>query len=156
MPAFDFFGFVDGRAQADGKIVGEMVAADRNGRSVARDAAGKGDEFGGAAADIEQAGAEFAFVLGEAGFGGSERFEHGVVHTNAGAIHGGDDILRGGAGSGDDVHVGFEALADHTDGVADVVLRVEKKFLGQDVQHFAIFGKLTPRAVSMARRTSSR
>ncbi len=144
--ALDFFGFRNRRAQADGEIVGEMIAAHRDGRGVAHHSAGEGDQFGGAAADIEQAGAEFALVLREAGFGGSERLEHRVVHAHAGAIHGGDNILRGGAGGGDDVHVRFEALADHADGVADIVLRVEKKFLRQDVQHFAIFRQAARRA----------
>ena len=50
-------------------------------------------------------------------------------------------ILRGGDGRGDDVNVGFEALADHADGVADAVLRIDEKFMRQHVEHFAIFGK---------------
>ena len=57
-----------------------MIAADGDGRSVAHDSAGKCDHLRGAAADVEQAGAEFAFVLREASFGGSERLENGVVH----------------------------------------------------------------------------
>src|SRR3984957_19717840 len=140
--AFNFFGFVDGGAQADREIVGEVVAADRDGGGVARDAAGKSDEFGGAAADVEQAGAEFAFVLGQARFGGGQRFKHGIVDADAGPIHGGDDILGGGAGGGDDVHVGFEARAHHADGVADIVLSIEKKFLRKDVKNFAVFRQL--------------
>src|SRR5277367_763159 len=142
--AFDFFSFVDGGAQADRQIVSEMIAADRDGGGVARDSAGEGDKFSGAAADVEEASAEFAFILSETGFGGSERLENRVVDADARAIHGGDNILGGGAGGGDDVHVGFEALADHADGVADIILGVEKKFLGKDVEHFAIFGKLHP------------
>ena len=142
MLAFNFFGFVDRSAEADGKVVGEMVAADGDGGGVARDSSGEGDQFGGAAANVEEAGAEFAFVLGQASFGGSERLEDGVVDADAGTIHGGDNILSGGAGGSDDVHVGFEALADHANRVADIVLRVEKKFLGQNVEDFAIFGKL--------------
>ena len=105
----------------------------------------KSDQFGGAAADIEQASAEFALVLREAGFGGSERLENRVVHADAGAIYGGDNILGGGAGGGDDVDVGFEALADHADGVADIILGVKRKFLRKDVEHFAVFGKIARR-----------
>ena len=74
-------------------------------------------------------------------FGGGQRLENRVVDHDAGAIHGGDDILRGGAGRGDDVNVDFEALADHADGVANAVLRVDQKFLRQHVQHFAVFGQ---------------
>src|SRR5271154_4655562 len=132
MQAFYFFRFAAGSAQADGEIVGEMIAAHRNRGGVTDYATREGDHFGGAAADIEQAGAELAFVLREAGFGGSERLENGVVHSHAGAIYGGDNILGGGAGGSDDVDVGLEALADHADRVADVILRVERKFLRQD------------------------
>ena len=72
-----------------------MVAADGDGAGVADDAAAVDDQFGGAAADVEQAAAEVALVLREARFGGGERFEHGVADQNAGAIRGGDEILRG-------------------------------------------------------------
>src|SRR5580658_1819025 len=142
MQALDFFRFSTGRAQTDGEIVGEMIAAHWNCGGVADYAAGEGDHFGGAAADIEQAGAEFAFILREACFGGSERLKHGIVHAHAGAIYGGDDILSSGAGGGDDVDVGLEALADHADRVADIILRVERKFLRKNVQDFAIFRQL--------------
>ena len=37
--------------------------------------------------------------------------------------------------------VGFEALADHADGVANAVLRVDQKFVRENVQDFAVFGK---------------
>ena len=96
---------------------------------------------GGAAADIEEAGAEFALVLSEAGFGGGERLEDCVADDYSGAIYGGDDILSGGGGGGDDVDVRFEALADHADGVADAVLAIEHEFLREDVEDFAIFGE---------------
>ena len=40
------------------------------------------------------------------------------------------------------MYVGFQALADHADGVANIVLGIEKKFLREDVKYFAIFGQL--------------
>ncbi len=67
MAALDFFCFGDRRAEADGKVVSEMVAANGNGASVTDHAAAVDDEFGGAAADIEEAAAEVALVLREAG-----------------------------------------------------------------------------------------
>src|ERR1700733_3071769 len=142
MQPLDFFRFGAGSAQADGEIIGEMIAAYRNCGSVTDDASGECHHFRGAAADIEQASAEFALVLREAGLGGRERLENRVVHAHAGAIYGGDDILRCGAGSGDDMYVRLEALANHTDRVAHIILRVERKFLRQHVQHFAVFRQL--------------
>src|SRR5271168_1525723 len=140
--ALDFFRFAAGSAQADGEIVGEMIAADWDRCGVTNYPAGEGDHFRGAAADVEQASAEFTLVLREAGFGRGERLEDGVVHADAGAIYRGDNILGGGAGSGDDVDVRFQALADHADCVADIILRVQRKFLREDVQDFAVFGQL--------------
>src|SRR5271168_3485691 len=140
--ALDFFRFAAGSAQADGEIVGEMIAADWDRCGVTNYPAGEGDHFRGAAADVEQASAEFTLVLREAGFGRGERLEDGVVHADAGAIYRGDNILGGGAGSGDDVDVRSQALADHADCVADIILRVQRKFLREDVQDFAVFGQL--------------
>ena len=71
--ALDFFRFGNRRAQADGEVVGEVIAADGQGRGVAHHAAGEDDQFGGAAADIQQAAAQFALVLREHGFGRSQR-----------------------------------------------------------------------------------
>src|SRR5271169_1688607 len=39
------------------------------------------------------------------------------------------------------MNVCFEALADHADGVADSILRVHHKFVGEDVKDFAVYGK---------------
>ena len=155
--ALDLLRFGNRSPQTDGKIVGEVIPADRNGRRVAHDAAGIRDQFRGAAADIEQAAAEFALVLREARFGGSEGLEHRIVHAHSGAIHGGDNVLRGCAGSRHDMHVRFEALADHANGVANIVLRIERKFLRKHVRELrGLPAGVTPRAASMARRTSSR
>ena len=69
-------------------------------------------------------------VLREAGFGGSEWLENGVGDQDAGAIRSGDEILCSADGGGDDVNVGLETLANHTDRVADAVLRVDDEFVG--------------------------
>src|SRR5580658_9997494 len=37
--------------------------------------------------------------------------------------------------------VGFKALADHAYGVTNADLRVGRKFMGQNVEDFAVFGK---------------
>src|SRR5262249_4227520 len=139
---FDPLSFGNGCAQANSKIVGEMVAADGNGARVANQSTGIGDQFGGTSADVEQASTEVAFVLRKAGFGGSERLQNRVVDQNTGPIRGGNKILRSDHGRGDHVHVGFETLADHTDGVADAVVGVHDEFVRQDVEDFAIVGKI--------------
>src|SRR5215467_2125612 len=139
--ALDAFSLWNGCAQAHCKIVGEMVATDWNHADMANDPGAVGEHFGCAAADVEQAAAEVALVLGEAGFGGSERLEHRVTDENAGFVRSGDKILRRGDGRSDYVNVGNEALADHADGIANVVLHIHDKFVRKDVKNFAIFGK---------------
>jgi hypothetical protein len=84
--ALDAFGFRDRRAQADSEIVGEMVAADGNRSSVSNYAAAVNDKLGGAAADVEQTGAEIAFVLGEASFRGGKRLDDGVTTNSSTAV----------------------------------------------------------------------
>ena len=39
------------------------------------------------------------------------------------------------------MHVDLKALADHSQRIANIVLRVEQEFLGKHVQHDAILGK---------------
>ena len=39
------------------------------------------------------------------------------------------------------MHVDLEALADHSHRIANIVVRVEKKFLREHVQHHAILGQ---------------
>src|SRR5690242_13610104 len=139
--ALDAFGFRNRRAQAHREIVGEMVAANRHDANVANHARAVGEHFGGAAADVEQAAAKVALVLREAGFGGSERLEHRVTDENARFVRSGDEILRSRDRGSDDVNVGDQALADHPDGIANVVLHVHDEFVREDVEDFAVFGK---------------
>ena len=91
----DLFGFGHRSAQTHREVVRKMVAADRNRGAVPHHSPGVGDQFGGAAAHIEQTAAQFALVLRQASFGGSEWLQHRVVHADSGAVHGSHDILCG-------------------------------------------------------------
>src|SRR5487761_178815 len=130
--------FGDRRAQSDGKIVREMIAADGDRGGMPHDASGKNNQLRGTAANVEQTTTKLAFVLREACFGGSEWLEHRIAYDYAGLVHGIHDVLRGGCGRGNDVHVRFQSLPHHSDGVANVILRVDVKFLRQDVKNLAI------------------
>src|SRR5437879_6736379 len=134
-------GFRDGCAQADGQVIRKVIAANRNSAAMAHHAAAKDEQFRGAAADVQQAAAEIAFVLRETGFRGSKWFENRIVDKNAGLVRGGDEILRGGNGGSHQMDVDFQALADHADGVAYAVLRIHHEFVRKDVEDFAGFGK---------------
>ncbi len=139
MFALDLFRFRDRRAQTHSKIVREVIAAHGDCRRVPHHASGVADQLGRAAADIEQADAQIALVLRKACLRRSKRLEHRVVHAYARAVHRRHDILRRHARRRHNVDVRLEALPHHPDGVANVVLLVEKKFLRKHVQHFAVF-----------------
>ena len=126
------------RAQSDGKIICKMVSADGDCGCVPHHAAGKDNQLRGASADVKQAATELALILRQTRFGRSQRLEHCVADNHAGFIHGVDHILRRRRRSGDDVHVGFQAPRHHSDGVANVILRINEKFLRQHMQDFAI------------------
>ena len=67
------------RAQSHRQIVREVVAANRYGTGMADYSATVHDQFRGAAANIQQAAAEFPLILGQAGFRGSQWLQHRVV-----------------------------------------------------------------------------
>ena len=140
--ALDLFRFGNRRAQTHGQVVREMIAADRESppcaarrrrrktiSSVVPPPISSRQQPSSRSSCVRHASAEAS---------GSSTVSS---TTHAGAVHRGDDVLRGRGRGGDDVDVRFQALADHADRVADVVLRVEEKFLRQHVQHFAIFGQ---------------
>src|SRR6266566_3110557 len=139
--ALESFRFRDRRAKADGEIVREVIAANRNSAAVAHHATAEDKQFRSATADVQQAAAEIALVLGEARFGGSERFENGIGDEDAGLVRRGDEILRGGNGGSHEMNVRFQPLADHADGVAYAVLRIHDEFMRKDVKDFAVFRK---------------
>src|SRR5213593_1525323 len=139
--ALEPFRLRNGRAQANGEIIGEVIASDRNGATVTHHASAEDKQFGGAAADVQEATAEVALVLREAGFRGSERFENCIGDEDASLVRGGDEILGGGDGGSDEMNVHFQPLANHADGVANAVLGIHHEFVRKDMKDFAVFGQ---------------
>ena len=137
----DLLGFGDGRAQANRQVVGEMIAANGHCAGVAHDTAAVDDQLGGATANIEQAAAQVAFILGQAGFRRGQRFEYRVVDEDAGLVCGGHQVLRCGDGRSNDMDVRFQPLADHADGIADAILGIHDELMRKNVQHFPVIGK---------------
>ncbi len=107
---------------------------------VADRAAREDRHVGGAAADVDQADAEFLLVVGQHGVARRQLFEHDVLDLEAAALHALDDVLRGAFRAGHDVDLRFEPHARHADGLADAVLRVDDEFLRQDVQDLLVRG----------------
>ena len=135
--ALDFLGVRHRRAQADGDVVGEVIAADADDRRVPQAAALVDRDVGGAAADIHQRDAELFLVLRQHRLAGGQLLDDRLGHRDAGAVHARDDVLRRALAAGDDVHVDFETRAGHPHRRADAVLLVDDEILRQHVQDFA-------------------
>ena len=39
------------------------------------------------------------------------------------------------------MYIGFETLANHADGIANAILRIDPEFMREDVEYFAVFGE---------------
>ena len=99
----DLFGIGERGAQADGNVVGEVIAANGHHAGMRHRAVVEHGNVGGTGADVGHADAEFALVGAEDGIGAGERFEDGVVHVDAGAVQRRHHVLGCGGGGGDDV-----------------------------------------------------
>src|SRR5581483_662503 len=115
----DLFGIRKWGTQANGKVAGEVVSTDGDHSSPGNGTLLEDDKFGGTGADIRETDAEFALIRAEDGIGGGQRLVDGVIHMNAGFIHGGNDVLRGAGGGRNHVHANFEASGHHAERIAD-------------------------------------
>ena len=134
----DVLGVLRGRAHGHRDVVGHLVAGDRDHRRVANGALREHREVRGAAADVDDADAELALIVGEAGETRRELLEHDVVDLEPAALDALLEIVGGALRAGDDVHLGFEAHARHADGIADAFLAVDDEFLRQHVQDLLV------------------
>ena len=135
--ALDLLRVGNRRAQADGDVVREVIAADGDHPGVPQAAALEDREVGRAAADVDDRDAEILLVLGQHRFARGELLQHGLDHRHAGPVHARDDVLRGRGAAGHDVHVDLEPRAGHPDGRPDAVLLVDHEVLREHVQDFA-------------------
>ena len=122
----DVLGVGNGRAEADGNVVGEMVSADRNCAGVNHHAFVVHDEVGRSGANVGQADAQFALVGLQHGVGAGQRFEHGVVNVNAGAVRRRDYVLRRRGAGGDHVDAHFDFLAHQSGRIVHSGLAVDE------------------------------
>ena len=139
--ALEPLGFRGGDVEADGEVVGEVIATDGDDRGVGDGAFEEDDQLGSGGADVEEADAELALVCTERGFRSGEGLEDGLGDFEAGLVDAGDDALLCAGGAGGDVQIDFEAIADHAHGIMNAGLLVEDELLGEEVEDFAIGGE---------------
>src|ERR1700736_115518 len=123
------FRFLHRDVQTDRKVVGEVVAAYRDHGGMSYRAFKKNNQFGGTSTDVNEAGAKFPLVRRDCRFGGGDAFKHGVRHLEPGFVGAGDDALRRARGTGGDMQIYFQPVADHPDWVMNARLLVEDKLL---------------------------
>ncbi len=111
-------------AQADADVVGDMAAADRNGRRIINVAVHKDRDVGRPAADVGDADAQFFFIFQQHGFGGRNRLQHGRFNAQAGFVDALGDVLQKRHRAGDDMRLHFQPRPGHADGVAYPALAV--------------------------------
>ena len=115
-----------------------MIAADRQHRGMHHRAAVKHDDIGGAAADIDQRDAEFAFLGKQRRIRRGERLEHQLrgrdPRTLATLSQVGAVALR----RGDDMDPRLQAHPRHPDWIAHPFLVIHRELLRQNMQDLAI------------------
>jgi hypothetical protein len=140
VPGLDPLRLQHRRAQADGDVVGEVVAAERDDAGVLDGAAGEDGHVGGAAADVDERDAQLLLLLGQHRLRRSERLEHDVGDREPGLGAALDDVLRARGGGGDDVDLGLQPHAAHAQRLLDAVLLVDHVLLRQHVEDLAVLG----------------
>ena len=134
----DALGLRDRRAQADGDVVGHVLAAGRQGRDVADGAALEDHQVGRAGTDVDERHAHLLLVGRQDGVGGRELLQDDLLHLHAGAVDAVDQVLGRRDRGGDDVHAGLQLRAGHAGGIVDAVLVVHHELLRQDVDDLAL------------------
>ena len=119
-----------------------MVAADREHAGVLDDAVGIDDVIGRAAADVNDQRAEFLLLVRQQRERRGEAVEDDFVHLQLQAFDRADGILQAVGVAVDDVHIHFQARAQHADRVGDAVLAVHEKVLADGVDDVVFGGQI--------------
>src|SRR3989338_1020470 len=134
----DVLGILRRGAQRHRDIVGNLVAGDRDHSGVTDRAAGEHRDVGGAAADIDEAHAQFLFILLEHRLARSQRLQNQLVDLQSAAVDALHDVLHRRHRAADDVHLDVEAHAAHAERLLDTVLAVDAELLFEDVQNLLV------------------
>ena len=101
---------------------------------------GKDGQIGDAAAEVDEGHAQFLFFLGEHRLAGRQALQGDAVYLQAGPVGALENIIEGGDGPGDDVHLALQAHPVDAHRVLDAVLAVDQKILYQGMDHLTVGG----------------
>ena len=151
----DVLGVGNRSTEADAHIVGEMVAADRNGPAVNHHAFEVDDEVSRSGANVHRADAQLALVGLKHRVGTSLGLEDRVVHMDSGVVQRRDHVLSGGGSGGHEWTRASSFLPIKPAG-SWTPPAVDDELLGKQVQRFAIVGHGDAAGPSDCRAMSSR
>ncbi len=137
---FETFGAGDGNAEADGDIVGDVIATDGENAGMRDGSVDVDDVIGGATADIEDEGTEVFLVLVEDDLGGGEGIDDDILDFDVGVADAAERVLNAGLDAVDDVEIGFEFVAEHADRVEDTFLFIDVVVLEDGVNEPILVG----------------
>ena len=132
-------------AQTHRDIVRDVIAADCEHAALFHRAVDIEHVIGRPAADIDDERAEIFLMLGEDDLRGGERREDDILHIERQFFDASDRVLNPRSHAVDDVEIGLQFLAEHSDRIEHAVLpvdvimlddRVQKRVLRRDA-HFA-------------------
>ena len=141
MAALQPFGLAARYAQADGEIVGQLIAAGRQDGGMAQRAAIEDRDAGGAGADIDHRRAQHLFVARQHGLGRGHVADDRVGHRDAAAADALEQVEHRGGTAGDDVQIDLEPRPEHPDRIHHLVLLVDGELLRDRVEDLASLGQ---------------
>ena len=121
-------------------VAGHVRASVRDGAEEADLLLVENREIGRPGAHLDERDAQLLLLVGDDGEGARERFEHELPHLVAGPLDRLAEIERRRGADRDQIHLGLEAHATHSDRIADTGVAVDAILLRNRVEQLAIRG----------------
>src|ERR1035437_3661854 len=134
----EILGHLEARLEADGHVIGDVDAADRQNRRLERRTVEEEREVDGAGAHIGHGHAQLALGIRQDGFGRSERGGDRLVDLYVCRQDAFGQIAHGRGGSRDDVSLDLQADGAHPQRILDAFLAIDDVAAWDDVQDFAV------------------
>ena len=136
----DPFGLIKGCSKAHRNVVGKVVPPQAQDRGLLDGSVGEDRDIRRTAPDIHHANPKIALVVRQNSFRRSQGLQHDVDYVESGLVAALDDILGAGDGGRDNVDLGLEAHAAHTQGFSNAILIVDDELLRDHVDHLTVHG----------------
>jgi len=116
----------------------DVIAANRDHRSMGHGALEENDHFGRAGPDIDQASAQLPLVRGDGRLGRRHAFKDRIRNLQARLVRAGHQTLRCAGGAGTQVKIHLQPVADHANGIVDARLLIEDELLWKQMYQLTL------------------